>query len=39
MPSGNSLTQLLLLSFADKRELQVLHFWLYGHLPGCPHGQ
>ncbi|XP_064495787.1 olfactory receptor 14C36-like [Pseudopipra pipra] len=29
MPNSSSLTQFLLLAFADRRELQLLHFWLF----------
>ncbi|KFP19763.1 Olfactory receptor 14J1, partial [Egretta garzetta] len=29
MPNTSSITQFLLLAFADKRELQLLHFWLF----------
>ncbi|XP_032533111.1 olfactory receptor 14J1-like [Chiroxiphia lanceolata] len=29
MPNSSSLTQFLLLPFADRRELQLLHFWLF----------
>ncbi|XP_027563801.1 olfactory receptor 14A16-like [Neopelma chrysocephalum] len=29
MPNNSSLTQFLLLAFADRRELQLLHFWLF----------
>ncbi|XP_027526845.1 olfactory receptor 14J1-like, partial [Neopelma chrysocephalum] len=29
MSSSSSLTQFLLLAFADRRELQLLHFWLF----------
>ncbi|XP_014817041.1 PREDICTED: olfactory receptor 14J1-like [Calidris pugnax] len=29
MPNGSSITQFLLLAFADTRELQLLHFWLF----------
>ena len=28
MPNSSSITQFLLLPFADTRELQLLHFWL-----------
>ncbi|XP_064884606.1 olfactory receptor 1G1-like [Columba livia] len=29
MPNSSSITQFLLLAFADTRELQLLHFWLF----------
>ncbi|KAM6065594.1 olfactory receptor 14J1-like [Chlamydotis macqueenii] len=29
MPNGTSITEFLLLAFADTRELQLLHFWLF----------
>ncbi|XP_075301091.1 olfactory receptor 14A16-like [Opisthocomus hoazin] len=29
MPNGSSITEFVLLEFADKRELQLLHFWLF----------
>ncbi|XP_064496218.1 olfactory receptor 14J1-like [Pseudopipra pipra] len=29
MPNSSSLSQFLLLAFADRRELQLLHFWLF----------
>ncbi|XP_074994644.1 olfactory receptor 14J1-like [Calonectris borealis] len=29
MSNGSSITQFLLLAFADRRELQLLHFWLF----------
>ncbi|XP_027564416.1 olfactory receptor 14A16-like [Neopelma chrysocephalum] len=29
MPNSSSLTQFLLLALADRRELQLLHFWLF----------
>ncbi|XP_074023333.1 olfactory receptor 14J1-like [Numenius arquata] len=29
MPNGSSITQFLLLAFADRRELQLLRFWLF----------
>uniref|UniRef100_A0A663DX11 Olfactory receptor n=1 Tax=Aquila chrysaetos chrysaetos TaxID=223781 RepID=A0A663DX11_AQUCH len=29
MPNSSSITQFLLLEFADTRELQLLHFWLF----------
>ncbi|XP_074875045.1 olfactory receptor 14A16-like [Buteo buteo] len=29
MSNGSSITQFLLLTFADRRELQLLHFWLF----------
>ncbi|XP_029814717.1 olfactory receptor 14C36-like [Manacus vitellinus] len=29
MPNSSSLTQFLLLAFTDRRELQLLHFWLF----------
>ncbi|XP_054079261.1 olfactory receptor 14J1-like [Rissa tridactyla] len=29
MPNGSSITHFLLLAFADTRELQLLHFWLF----------
>ncbi|XP_027487857.1 olfactory receptor 14C36-like [Corapipo altera] len=29
MPNSTSLTQFLLLAFSDRRELQLLHFWLF----------
>ncbi|NWI33626.1 O14I1 protein, partial [Sula dactylatra] len=29
MSNGSSITQFLLLAFADTRELQLLHFWLF----------
>ncbi|XP_064496180.1 olfactory receptor 14A16-like [Pseudopipra pipra] len=29
MPNSNSMPQFLLLAFADRRELQLLHFWLF----------
>ncbi|XP_027487712.1 olfactory receptor 14J1-like [Corapipo altera] len=29
MPNSSSLTPFLLLAFADRRELQLLHFWLF----------
>ncbi|XP_064884611.1 olfactory receptor 14J1-like [Columba livia] len=29
MPNSSSITQYLLLAFADTRELQLLHFWLF----------
>ncbi|KAM6065598.1 olfactory receptor 14A16-like [Chlamydotis macqueenii] len=29
MPNGSSITEFLLLAFADTRELQLLHFWLF----------
>ncbi|XP_027527772.1 olfactory receptor 14J1-like [Neopelma chrysocephalum] len=29
MPNSSSLTQFLLLAFADRQELQLLHFWLF----------
>ncbi|XP_064495763.1 olfactory receptor 14A16-like [Pseudopipra pipra] len=29
MPNSSSLTHFLLLAFADRRELQLLHFWLF----------
>ncbi|KAF1480007.1 Olfactory receptor 14A16, partial [Pygoscelis antarcticus] len=29
MSNGSSITQFLLLAFADSRELQLLHFWLF----------
>ncbi|XP_029814242.1 olfactory receptor 14A16-like [Manacus vitellinus] len=29
MPNSSSLTQFLLLAFSDRRELQLLHFWLF----------
>ncbi|XP_064495526.1 olfactory receptor 14J1-like [Pseudopipra pipra] len=29
MPNSSSFTQFLLLAFADRRELQFLHFWLF----------
>ncbi|NXW25869.1 O14I1 protein, partial [Circaetus pectoralis] len=28
MPNSSSMTEFLLLTFADRRELQLLHFWL-----------
>ncbi|KFU94782.1 Olfactory receptor 14I1, partial [Chaetura pelagica] len=29
MPNSSSISQFLLLAFADRRELQLLHFWLF----------
>ncbi|XP_075288146.1 olfactory receptor 14J1-like [Opisthocomus hoazin] len=29
MPNGSSITEFVLLEFADKRELQLLHFWFF----------
>ncbi|XP_050183746.1 olfactory receptor 14J1-like [Myiozetetes cayanensis] len=29
MPNSSSMTQFLLLAFSDRRELQLLHFWLF----------
>ncbi|XP_074710583.1 olfactory receptor 14C36-like [Strix uralensis] len=29
MPNGSSITEFLLLAFADTQELQLLHFWLF----------
>ena len=29
MSNGSSITEFLLLAFADTRELQLLHFWLF----------
>ncbi|NXJ58756.1 O14I1 protein, partial [Spizaetus tyrannus] len=29
MPNSSSMTEFLLLAFADTRELQLLHFWLF----------
>ncbi|XP_074666469.1 olfactory receptor 14A16-like [Strix aluco] len=29
MPNSSSITEFLLLAFADRRELQLLHFWLF----------
>ncbi|XP_074875064.1 olfactory receptor 14A16-like [Buteo buteo] len=29
MSNGSSITQFLLMTFADRRELQLLHFWLF----------
>ncbi|XP_075268022.1 olfactory receptor 14J1-like [Opisthocomus hoazin] len=29
MPNGSSITKFVLLEFADKRELQLLHFWFF----------
>ncbi|NXL98826.1 O14I1 protein, partial [Tyrannus savana] len=29
MPNSSSMAQFLLLAFSDRRELQLLHFWLF----------
>uniref|UniRef100_A0A8C8AD54 Olfactory receptor 14I1 n=1 Tax=Otus sunia TaxID=257818 RepID=A0A8C8AD54_9STRI len=29
MSNGSSITEFLLLAFTDRRELQLLHFWLF----------